>query len=84
MIDLERAWEIEHLPLLERRRAIRELGYADVRAYYRHLLLRLGPEAQQTLGLARWQELRRLAELGADRGLIELPMPGQLELGGVS
>lgn len=70
MIDLHRAWEIEHLPLPERRRAIRELGWADERRYYSTLLRALdAPEARWALGPSRWAQLREIASHGSWRGL---------------
>lgn len=70
MIDLERAWEIEHLPIPERRRAIRDLGWTDERRYYARLLRELeDPGARQRLGPSRWDQLRRLASVGSYRGL---------------
>lgn len=80
-MSLERAWEIECLPPRERRRAIRELGWANERAYYRALVHRLRAEGPVSLGWARWRQLLVLAELGESRGILEdPPLPGQLEL----
>lgn len=82
MIDLERAWEIEHLPIPERRRAIRELGWHDERRYYARLLRELeAPESRWALGSSRWSQLRRLASVGSYRGLwAPEELSGQLRL----